>query len=130
MANDIETVEQVCEVLNQYPKAEASDGSGLVVLNNTVIAKRILAAHKREIEKITEENAELQRMYLDAKYRVGEKIREIAKRDALIKEMTVALSGSLDIVGNVSEFLSLDYGTMLREETYREILAKAREVVK
>ena len=56
--------------------------------------------------------------------------REIDSLRALVKEMSVALSDSLDIIGNVSEFLSLDCGTALRVETYREILAKAREVCK
>lgn len=54
MTSDNETVEQVCEVLNRYPKAEVCDEDGLTVLNNNIIAKRIIAAHLREVAKLRE----------------------------------------------------------------------------
>lgn len=83
--------------------------------------------HKREI--LAERN--LFRDYItNIQDKLAEKNAEIASLRELVGEMAIALSGSLDIVGNVSEYLSLDCGTALRVETYREILAKAREVVK
>lgn len=54
----------------------------------------------------------------------------VASLTSLVNELTVALSGSLDIIGNVAEYIEVDCGTMLRVETYREILANAREVCK
>lgn len=81
MANENKTVEQVCEVLNQYPKAEASDGSGLVVLNNAVIARNIIAAHNREIlveRKLADDH-------------IFSLLEKIDARDALIKELADAL---------------------------------------
>lgn len=47
---------------------------------------------------------------------------------ALVGDLAVALSGALDIIGNVGEYIEADCGTMNSVEAYRETLAKAREV--
>ena len=52
MTSKNETIKDVLKVLRVYPKAEASDGSGLVVLNNMAIADRIEAAHRREVAEL------------------------------------------------------------------------------
>lgn len=52
MASENETIKDALKVLRAYPKSEASDGSGLVVLNNMAIADRIEAAHKREVAEL------------------------------------------------------------------------------
>ena len=54
MTSKNETIKDALKVLRVYPKAEASDGSGLVVLNNMAIADRIEAAHKREVAELRE----------------------------------------------------------------------------
>ena len=54
MTSKNETIKDVLKVLRVYPKAEASDGSGLVVLNNMAIADRIEAAHRREVAELRE----------------------------------------------------------------------------
>lgn len=54
MANDNETVEQVCEVVGDL--CSNSDGSFETINGErvyvTLLAKRILAAHKREIDEL------------------------------------------------------------------------------
>ena len=54
MTSKNETIKDALKVLRVYPKAEAIDGSGLVVLNNMAIADRIEAAHKREVAELRE----------------------------------------------------------------------------
>ena len=64
MASKNEKIKDALKVLRVYPKAEASDGSGLVVLNNMAIADRIEAAAKRFYDKYKEHTDELNRKIL------------------------------------------------------------------
>ena len=59
MASENETIKDALKVLRVYPKAEASDGSGLVVLNNMAIADRIEATTKRECEATSEKSSQV-----------------------------------------------------------------------
>lgn len=54
--------------------------------------------------------------------------KENSELRASVGDLAVALSGALDIIGNVAEYIEADCGTMNSVETYRETLAKAREV--
>lgn len=119
MVNKNETVEQVCEMSLDFAINHAQEAG------DRLIKQDGCEACGREHHQLATWLRELK----DCRSKLAAKDEEIAKRDALIKDMTVALSAALDIVGNVSEFLSLDCGTMLRVETHREMLAKAREVL-
>ena len=92
MANDNETVEQVCESVEYLC---GTDGGGLEIfgehINPISLAERILAAHEREMNALAEQktaeaheafvkNAEL----ADA---ITEKDAEIVRLRALVKEM-------------------------------------------
>lgn len=127
MANDNETIEDVgCYLRNS---CEVVDGSGSV-LDGGELADRYLAAHNREIGELEGERNGLLKANWSLAYDNTRLREENAKLRALVNDLDIALTGSLDIIGNVCEYIQAACGTMLRVETYREILAKAREVCK
>lgn len=108
MANDNETVKDLCDVLYANPKAEVCDGSGITVLHNDKIADRILAAHEREMAAN------------DA---------EIVRLRALVKELANELD--LKTCHTVCDlYCTKCYQKDCEDLENRALIAKAREVCK
>lgn len=65
---------------------------------------RFLAAHKREIEMIAEENESLQNKYLNSQWKVGELARKIEAKDAEIARLVNIINTECNKCGDCAKF--------------------------
>ena len=125
MANDNETVDQVCESVEYL---FGTDGGGLEIfgehINPISLADRILAAHNREMNALAKQKAaEAHEVFVknaELANAIVMKGNEIASLRLLVGELADALECAICGLSNKV----VTYG-----ETYR-LVAKAREVVK
>lgn len=134
------------ELMKAFDAIEATHKSELTKKDDerlTVVAtyETVIAGKDAEIEKLKFDNMRLKSEQRTAGEVIIEQTNKVEARDAeiarlreLVGEMADELTGALDDIDSLREYVDSDYGVLLRVdnhvETYDKILAKAREVVK